>query len=199
MRVLFLLLCISMVSVQCYYPISYTYTIDLKSKSIEIYYRDLRSDEDVDSAVARDWHDVRNSLECHDSIYTTRYYTVVSRKVFEEDSVLSGKFQYAITPGDGAFSLVNMLRAVSGADDDNTVSWHVTGKEIFLFVDSDADYRLIKSNGKVMETDSTTISVWSGKDSLFTFTFSVDTCCPGTSLLPHFLEDTGRKKSNAAK
>ncbi len=199
MRIKILLPAISLFIIQCYYPISYTYTIDVKSKTIELKYNDLRSDEDVDSSIARDWRDLRKSLDYHDSLYESKYYKVISRNIYQEDTALSGTFKYKIVMTDSSYSVVNMLKAITGSDEEQDVSWHATRKEIFLFVDNDADYILKNSNGKIIRTDSTVISRWSMNDSLFQFVLSVDSCCPGASLLPCYLADKSIKKGKKWK
>ena len=199
MKIKIFFLVFSLFTIQCYYPISYTYTIDVRSKTITVKYADLRSDEDVDSSIARDWQDLRKSLDYHDSLYETKYYKVVSRTIYQEDTALSGTFTYKIVVNDSSYSVINMLKAITGSDEEQDVSWHATRKEIFLFVDKDADYILQSSNGKIIQTDSTAISRWSMSDSLFQFVFSVDSCCPGASLLPHYLADKSIKKGKKWK
>lgn len=177
----------------CYFPVQYTYKINLKSGTIEVVYEDLRTSEEIDSAIFKDLSDLTQNMDYHDSIFNTNYYAVVSRKLYQKDSTLCGKFKYKIRNRDSTNSILQLLKSITGSDEEGDLSWHATNKEIFLFVNKDAEYRLKASNGTLIQTELSQISVWSFSDTLFSFTFSLDTCCPGISLLPSYLSKNPSK------
>jgi hypothetical protein len=170
----------------------FVYSINVNSGTVKITYRDIVSTEKADTSIAKDWHAVKKLASISDSTYDPDVITCISQRVFQEDTVLSGEQIFKVKCPKCFPSTLSILdKTVDKYVDEylQSVRWEEINGEIYLFAFE--NLRILKSNGMLFNTDSTSISVWPDSDTLFEFTLAhqEDVYKKGTSLLPYFRKD----------
>ena len=163
------------------------YKIDFDKKEMEIGYYDIRSlkeDENKDN-VESDWAGVKEEINKQD--FDEAKIRVISKKIYQDGDVLSGKALYRLECIECFESKLEFLKEVGSLEES---FWDLRNNEIVLVTQFNAPLKSM--NGKQIPSEYANIYVWPSDAKKIEFVQKKDNSA-GKSLLPNYLAELNKK------
>lgn len=151
-----LCLLLSLLLMGCIHVDSTEYNFDYKTGTLEVVYHNIYSAGDA-AEYQQDWAEVSKiSNYGREQGYNEKLIPSVSRELFQEDAVLSGREIFQVRCPECFPAKSSLLQEIIAAEE---AKIETINNEILIFFSKEA-VKNVSSNGKVLETDSNFIVGW---------------------------------------
>lgn len=173
------------------------YKLDAQTGIFESTYHDIRSEflgstPDKEEGRQSDWKQLKEMTQAASPDFDANVIENVSRGLFAEDKVLSGKKVYKVKCP-ACFPSKAALLTMLHSKEDEKGEWHfeAVNDETLLVIPSGK--KVVATNGTLLKTPNNNVIVW--PSNTVTFEYRVDNSqVGGESLLPFYLQENKKEK-----
>lgn len=168
----------------------YKFSFDYSSGEVMRDFYNLKSQKDPGEknySIEEDWNELKKLVEETDPEYDINIVQDISKKLFQENDVLTArKIQKVTCP-----KCFPDKSAVLSYLHEDSWRFELIGKEVFLFLPSNK--QIVSTNGKKVITKNNSLIIWPENTSRFEYV-AKELNSGGRSLLPHYLKDKTMQK-----